>query len=64
MSSPILGSRERAKVKERLADLERHFVNLRQDLLTDLKSHIGPEQIQCSTKKSKDSAIQDHNGVL
>ena len=27
-------------------------------------AHIVPEQIQCSTKKSKDSAIQDHNGVL
>ena len=26
--------------------------------------HIGPERIQCYTKKSKDSAIQDHNGVL
>ena len=27
-------------------------------------SHIGPEQIQCSTKKSKNSVIQDHAGVL
>ena len=32
--------------------------------LLECTVHIGPERIQCYTKKSKDSAIQDHNGVL
>ena len=36
------------------------WLGSRQQLLR----HIGPERIQCYTKKSKDSAIQDHNGVL
>ena len=34
------------------------------EFLTFDRGHIGPERIQCYTKKSKDSAIQDHNGVL
>ena len=41
MSSPILGSRSRASIKERLDDLENQFINLRQGLLDELKGEVG-----------------------
>ena len=63
MSSPILGSRERAKVKERLADLERHFVNLRQDLLTDLKSELGKGDGQNMEVVEGTSKIEEYDTV-
>ena len=63
MSSPILGSRERAKVKERLAALERHFVNLRQDLLTDLKSELGKGDGQNMEVVEGTSRIEEYDTV-
>ena len=40
MSSPILGNRSRAAIKERLDELEKQFLNLRSGLLEDLKVEI------------------------
>ena len=63
MSSPILGSRERASVKERLAALERHFVNLRQDLLADLKSELGKGDGQNMEVVEGTSRIEEYDTV-
>ena len=41
MSSPILGSRSRASIKERVDELENQFINLKQSLLADLKDELG-----------------------
>ena len=55
MSSPILGNRSRAAIKERLDELEKQFLNLRSGLLEDLKVEIrgggrGEEQYEGTSK--------------
>ena len=50
-------------MKERLAALERHFVNLRQDLLTDLKSELGKGDGQNMEVVEGTSRIEEYDTV-
>ena len=43
MTSPILGNRARASIKEQLDLLESQFINLKGSLLAELKNHISAE---------------------
>ena len=59
----LIGSQKKAKKHQALSN---NFKDNAGPYLNNYTNpeHIGPEQIQCSTKKSKNSVLQDHAGSL
>ena len=61
MTSPILGNRARASIKERLDLLESQFINLKGSLLAELKNHISAENGMEVESAAGTNNIEDYN---